>query len=145
MSKTAAYMALMETASISGIDARRHYLREHGSHELGWSYDNILQVAPVLKRQLEKKGYFRVYLYLPDLEEVRYVMKITRLRTSNKREPFVDPVDKRRYLVHSIMTIQSIEELANPMDLSDFLSVDKRKPDVRHLTLGFLFVVDPEV
>jgi hypothetical protein len=146
MSEIAAYMALVETASVSGIDSRLHYLREHGPHEMGWSYANILQVAPVLERQLEKKGFFRVYLYLPDFKRgVRYAMEITALRTCKKPEIFVDPVDKRRYLVHSIMTIRSIEKLAHPMNLSDFLSIDKRKPDIRHLALGFLFVVDPEV
>jgi hypothetical protein len=146
MSETAAYMALVETASVSGIGRRLNYLREHGPHEMGWNYANILQVAPVLQRQLEKKGFFRVYLYLPDLEQgIRYAMKVTGLRTYKQPEVFVDPVDRRRYLVHSIMTIRSIEELVRPMDLGDFLSVDKRKPDIRHMTLGFLFVVDPEV
>lgn len=146
MSETAAYMALVETASVSGIDKRLNYLRERGPHEMGWSYANILQVAPVLQRQLERKGFFRVYLYLPDLDPgVRYAMEVTGLRTYSQPEVFVDPVDKRRYLVHSVMTIRSIEELVCPMDLRDFLSVDKRKPDIRHLTLGFLFVVDPEV
>ena len=146
MSETAAYMALVETASIGGIETRQRYLKEYGAHEMGWSYENILKVAPVLMRQLEKKGFFRIYLYLPELDRgVRYAMEISRLRTSAKREAFMDPVDNRRYLVHSVMTIRSIVKLATPMNLSDLMSIDKRKPDIRHLALGFLFVVDPEV
>jgi hypothetical protein len=43
------------------------------------------------------------------------------------------------------MRVESITELARPRGLSEFKSVDKRKPDLRHLQLGFLFVVDPEV
>ena len=146
MSETAVFMALLATASTGGVDSRRHYLREHGPHEMGWSYANILEVAPALLRQLDKKGYFRIYLYVTDTDHgVRYAMKITTLRTSQTPEVFTDPVDERRYVVHSKMTISTIEELVPPMDLSGFLSVDKRKPDIRHLTLGFLFVVDPEV
>lgn len=146
MSEIAAYMALIETASTPGVESRRRYLKEHGPHEMGWSYANILEVAPVLQRQLKKKGFFRVYLYVPDQDQgIRFVMKITTFRTFHRREVFQDPVDARRYLVHSRMTINSIDELSPPMNLSDFHSIDKRKPDIRHLQLGFLFVVDPEV
>jgi hypothetical protein len=146
MSETAAYMALIETASALGVESRRRYLKECGPHEMGWSYANILEVAPILQRQLKKKGFFRVYLYVPDLDQgVRFVMKVTTFRVFQSREVFQDPVDARRYLVHSRMTINSIDELYPPMNLSDFHSIDKRKPDIRHLQLGFLFVVDPEV
>jgi hypothetical protein len=146
MSETAAYMALVETASVRGVEGRLHHLKEHGPHEMGWSYANILEVAQTLHRQLRKKGFFRVYLYIPDADEgVRFAMKIIGLRIFEKPVVFKDPVDGRRYLVHSRMTIGSIDELVPPMKLVNFLSIDKRKPDIRHLTLGFLFVVDPEV
>jgi len=146
MSETAVFMALIETASIRGVESRCHYLREHGPHELGWSYANILEVAPVLQRQLKKKGFFRVYLYVPESDGgVRYALKIISLKTFARPETFTDPVDDRWYLVHSRMTIRFIDEISPPMRLSEFLSIDKRKPDVRHLGLGFLFVVDPEV
>lgn len=146
MSETAAYMALIETASPEGVLSRLQYLKKHGPHEMGWSYANILDVARTLDRQLKKKGFFRVYLYVSNGEKgVRYSMKVRDLVTY--REPYIfnDPVDGRSYLVHSRMKVESITELAQPRDLSDFKSVDKRKPDIRHLQLGFLFVVDPEV
>ncbi|MDF1535972.1 MAG: hypothetical protein P1S46_05640 [bacterium] len=146
MSEMAAFMALIETASTEGILTRRRYLREHGPQEMGWSYDNILWVEKRLMRQIDRKGFFRIYLYTGNGDgEVRYRMKVTGLRTYRQPEVFSDPVDGRRYLVHSRMSIDSIEELDNVRTLSDFASVDMRKPDVRHLQLGFLFVVDPEV
>ncbi|UCG39637.1 MAG: hypothetical protein JSV00_05300 [bacterium] len=146
MSETAAYMALIETASVRGVQTRIRYLKEHGAHEMGWNYANILDVGPALLRQLQRKGFFRVYLCIPDENgSVRYAMKITALRTFNRPEIFRDPVDGRRYLVHSRMLIHSIEELDRPRKLTDFTSIDMRKPDIRHLQLGFLFVVDPEV
>ncbi len=146
MSDIAAFMALIETASTRGVESRRRYLKEHGPHEMGWSYSNILEVVPALQRQLRKKGFFRVYLFIPELDRgIRYVLKVTSLKTSAKPEVFTDPVDNRRYVVHSRMTIRSIDEIFPPMRLSEFLSIDKRKPDIRHLALGFLFVVDPEV
>jgi len=146
MSETAAYMALIETASSEGVQNRLQYLTKHGPHDMGWSYANILDVAKVLNRQLQRKGFFRVYLHVPNGENgVRYSMKIADLTTYPEPELFNDPVDCRRYLVHSRMRIASITEIARPKDLSEFMSVDRRKPDIRHLQLGFLFVVDPEV
>jgi len=145
MSETAAYMALIETASPEGVESRLQYLSKHGPHEMGWSYANILDVAHILERQLPRKGFFRVYLYIGNGERaVRYSMKVDQLKTYRKPEIFNDPVDGRHYLIHSRMRIKSITELARPMDLGEFKSVDGRKPDVRHLQLGFLFVVDPE-
>jgi len=146
MSETAAYMALIETASPEGVLSRQQHLSKHGPHDLGWSYANILETAGKLQRQLLKKGFFRVYLYIPDNPgAVRYSMKISRLSTYQEAELFNDPVDGCRYLIHSRMRIESISILARPMDLDEFMSVDKRKLDIRHLQLGFLFVVDPEV
>ena len=146
MSETAAFMALLETASMEGVQGRQQYLSKHGPHELGWSYANILDVDHILKRQLQKKGFFRVYLYISNGESgVRFRMNISDLKTYREPENFYDPVDRRRYLVHSKMRVESITELPEPMELGRFLSVDKRKPDLRHLQLGFLFVVDPEV
>lgn len=146
MSETAAYMALIETASPEGVWSRSEYLKKHGPHDMGWSYANILEVAPALTRQLKKKGFFRIYLYVANGESaVRYSMKIKDLITYREPHLFNDPVDGRSYLVHSRMRIESITELAQPRNLSEFMSVDKRKPDIRHLQLGFLFVVDPEV
>ena len=45
MSETAAYMALIETASPEGVQGRLQYLAKHGPHDMGWSYANILDVA----------------------------------------------------------------------------------------------------
>jgi hypothetical protein len=146
MSETAAYMALIETASPEGVQSRLQYLAKHGPHDMGWSYANVLDVAKALNRQLLRKGFFRVYLHVSNDESgVRYSMKIVDLTTYQKPELFNDPVDGRQYLVHSRMRIESITEIARPKDLSEFMSVDRRKPDIRHLQLGFLFVVDPEV
>jgi hypothetical protein len=146
MSETAAYMALIETASPEGVQSRLQYLAKHGPHDMGWSYANVLDVAKALNRQLLRKGFFRVYLYVSNDESgVRYSMKIVDLTTYQEPELFNDPVDGRQYLVHSRMRIESITEIARPKDLSEFMSVDRRKPDIRHLQLGFLFVVDPEV
>ena len=63
MSEMAAFMALIETASAEGITTRRRYLKENGPHEVGWNYDNILEVERSLVRQLGRKGFFRIYLY----------------------------------------------------------------------------------
>jgi len=146
MSETAAYMALIETASPEGVLGRLLYLAKHGPHELGWSYANILDMDQALNRQLLRKGFFRVYLHISNGENnVRYSMNIGHLTTYRKPELFNDPVDGRAYLVHSRMRVESITELARPRHLSEFKSVDIRKPDIRHLQLGFLFVVDPEV
>lgn len=146
MSETAAYMALIETASPEGVESRLQFLANHGPHEMGWSYANILEVEKPLKRQLKKKGFFRVYLFVSNGENsVRYSMRIVDLITYRKPQLFNDPADGRRYLVHSRMKIQSITELPRAIELSEFLSIDRRKPDLRHLQLGFLFVVDPEV
>ena len=146
MSETAAYMALIETASPEGVQGRLQYLAKHGPHEMGWSYANIIVVSQALERQILRKGFFRVYLYIVNGENgVRYSMNIAHLTTYRKPELFNDPVDGRGYLVHSRMRVESITELARPRGLSEFKSVDKRKPDLRHLQLGFLFVVDPEV
>jgi len=145
MSETAAFMALIETASKEGVESRLQHLAKHGPHELGWNYANILEVAHILQRQLPRKGFFRVYLYTVNGEgRVRYSMKVDQLRTYQKPEIFNDPVDGRQYLVHSRMRVRSITELARPLALGEFKSVDRRKPDLRHLQLGFLFVVDPE-
>lgn len=145
MSEMAAFMALIETASAEGIRTRQRYLKEHGPHEIGWNYVNILDVERSLVRQLDRKGFFRIYLHTGNgYGEVRYCMKVTGLRTCRQPEVFSDPVDGRRYIVHSRMTIDSIDELDKVRTLSEFASVDSRKPDVRHLQLGFLFVVDPE-
>ncbi len=146
MSETAAYMALVATASAEGVEARRQHLIDHGPHEMGWSYANILDVDAALQRQLRKKGFFRVYLFVANGEgAVRYTMKVTGLRTTRKAEVFSDPVDGHWYMVHSRMTVESITRRNRPAALSEFSSVDRRKPDIRHLQLGFLFVVDPEV
>ena len=146
MSETAAYMALIETASPEGVQSRLQYLTKHGPHDMGWNYANILDVARVLNRQLLRKGFFRIYLHVSNGESgVRYSMKIADLTTYQEPELFNDPVDGRRYLVHSRMRVESITEIERPKDLSEFRSVDRRKPDIRHLQLGFLFVVDPEV
>jgi hypothetical protein len=72
-------------------------------------------------------------------------MKVTALTTYRKAEVFTDPVDGKRYLVHSRMIIDSIDKLEKARTLGEFMSVDSRKLDVRHLQLGFLFIVDPEV
>ena len=139
-------MALIETASLEGVLSRQQHLKEHGPHQMGWNYANILDVSGVLKRQIERKGFFRVYLHLPNGRgSVRYSMDIEDLETFPEPQIFNDPVDGRRYLVYSKMTVRSISELERARDLSEFMSVDRRKPDVRHLQLGFLFVVDPEV
>lgn len=139
-------MALIETASSEGVLSRQQYLKKYGPHDMGWSYANILEVDHVLKRQLLKKGFFRVYLYISNgADAVCFNMNISHLTTYQEAVVFVDPANGRRYLVHSRMKIQSIHELERPMELSEFKSVDKRKPDIRHLQLGFLFVVDPEV
>lgn len=146
MSETAVYMALIETASPEGVQSRLQYLTKYGPHDMGWSYANILDVVQTLKRQLLGKGFFRVYLHVSNGESgVRYSMNITHLETCQEPELFNDPVDGRRYLVHSRMRIESITELTRPRALNEFMSVDRRKPDIRHLQLGFLFVVDPEV
>ncbi len=146
MSRTAAFIALVQTASRQGVETRIHYLKEHGPHEMGWSYSNILEAEPALQRQLKQKGFFRAYLYLPEPEKaVHYSIKVRALRTYQKRQLFQDPVDNQMYLVHSRMTIQSIDKVHPPLPLGDFVSIDTRKPDIRHLELGFLFVVDPEV
>lgn len=145
MSKTAIHLALIESASHAGILARRRYLSEHGPHELGWSYANILDVEKRLQRQITKRGFFHLYLYTPgsDGGSVAHWMRITRLKTYRSPEVFNDPVDGCRYLVHSRMMIYSIEVLEREMALDSFRSADRRKPDLRHLELGFLFVVDP--
>ena len=146
MSETAAYMALIETASPEGVYSRLQYIKDHGPYDMGWSYANILHVVKALNRQLKKKGFFRVYLYISNGGKgVRYSMKVRDLVTYREPHIFNDPVDGRSYLVHSKMRVESITELDQPRDLSEFMSVDKRKPDIRHLQLGFLFVVDPEV
>lgn len=139
-------MALIETASPEGVASRQQYLKKHGPHDMGWSYANILDVSAALKRQLDRKGFFRIYLHLPNGGgSVRYSMEVEDLRTYSDPEIFNDPVDGRGYLVHSRMKVRSITELGRPRDLGEFMSVDRRKPDLRHLQLGFLFVVDPEV
>jgi hypothetical protein len=146
MSETAAYIALIETASLAGVQSRQQYLNDHGPHDMGWNYANIHEVSGKLERQLEIKGFFRVYLHIPDNDNgVRYSMNMIDLATYREAEPFTDPVDHRRYLVHSKMRVESISELERTRDFSEFKSVDRRKPDLRHLQLGFLFVVDPEV
>ena len=146
MSEMAAFMALIETASAEGIITRRRYLKENGPHEMGWNYENILEVERSLVRQLGRKGFFRVYLHIVNGSgEVRFAMRVTALMTYRQPVVFTDPVDGKRYLVYSRMTIHSIDELESARTLSDFKSVDSRKLDVRHLQLGFLFVVDPEV
>jgi hypothetical protein len=142
----AAFMALIETASVEGILTRQRYLKENGPHEMGWNYQNILEVEKNLKRQLGRKGFFRIYLHTGNgAGEVRFAMKMTSLRTYTEPEVFTDPVDERHYLVYSRMTIDSIDEMTTVRSLGDFRSVDSRKPDVRYMQLGFLFVVDPEV
>ncbi len=145
MSRTAAHLALIESASTDGIQARRRHLHEHGPHELGWSYANILEVEMKLQRQIAKRDFYRLYLYVQDRNggSVAHWMRVSRLKTYRSAELFNDPVDGRRYLVHSRMMIQSIESLPQEMALNSFNSADDRKPDPRHLELGFLFVVDP--
>ena len=125
---------------------RRLYLEKYGPHDMGWSYANILEVERQLSRQLARRGFFRVYIHIPgDGGGVRYRMNVVDLVTYPEPSVFRDPVNNRRYLVHSKMKVRSIEDLQRTLDLSDFKSIDKRKPDMRHLQLGFLFVVDPEV
>ena len=145
MSKTAVHLALLESASPPGIRTRRRHLHEYGPHELGWSYANILDEEKRLQRQIAKRGFFRLYLYTPgsDGGSVAHWLKITHLKTYRSPEVFNDPVDGRRYLVHSRMMIHSIEDLEREIALDSFRSADKRKPDPRHLELGFLFVMDP--
>jgi hypothetical protein len=147
MSKMAVHLALIESASPAGIQTRRQHLHEHGPHELGWSYANILDVEQRLQRQVTKRGFFRLYLYTAgsDGGAVAHWLKITHLKTYRVPEIFNDPVDDRRYLVHSRMMIDSIGDLERAIALDSFRSADKRKPDPRHLELGFLFVVDPVV
>ena len=147
MSETAAHIALVQTASAEGVEIRRRHLSEHGRHELGWSYANIQTVERRLRRQLAARGFFRVYLFIPEDDggSVRYRMRITALRTYAAPRLFVDPVDRHRYLVHSRMTIDTVDEMPEPLPLEWFRSVDERHPDIRHLQLGFLFVVDPEI
>jgi hypothetical protein len=146
MNETALHMALLETASAEGIRARARHLKEHGAHELGWSYKNILDAEKALNRQLDKRGYFHLYLFLPGFEDgkVTHRMRITALVTSARQVPFKDPVDGRNYLVHSHMTVDSVEGLREQYMLAELKSTDNRKPDIRHLQLGFLFIVDPE-
>lgn len=146
MSEIPAYLALIESASLKGVERRRRYLFEHGPHELGWSYANILEVGGKLLRQIAGRGFFRLFLYVPrdDNGSVLFRTKITALTTYRKPEIFNDPVERKRYLVHSRMMISAIEPLERPMPMDSFRSADRRKPDVRHLKLGFLFVVDPE-
>jgi len=147
MKETAAFIALVETASAKGVEDRQRYLDQHGPHELGWSYANIMEVDGRLKRQIGRKGFFRLYLFIPDEVggKVRFKMNITGFTTFRKEQSFNDPVDGHRYLVHSRMMIESIEELPVPVELTELRSIDERKPDTRHLQLGFLFVVDPEI
>lgn len=147
MSETPAYLALIESASLKGVENRRRYLFEHGPHELGWSYANILDVGDRLLRQIAVRGFFRLFLYIPrgSTASVFFRTLITGLKTYGKPEIFNDPVDEKRYLIHSKMMISAIEPLETPMPLDSFRSADARKPDARHLELGFLFVVDPEL
>lgn len=146
MSETAAFLALVETASDPGVQGRRLYLGEHGPHELGWSYANILEVDGRLQRQISRKGFFRLYLFVHDDGDgsVAYWMRITSLKTYREPVLFNDPVDGKKYLIHSKMVISAIEELDPRLPLEAFRSTDRRRPDRRHLKLGFLFVVDPE-
>lgn len=147
MSETAVFLALIESASSSGIETRRYYLSEHGEHEMGWSYANILEVGVRLQRQIRRRGFFRLFLYTPNGDDgaVTHWMRITTLTTYKEPAVFNDPADGKRYLVHSRMTISSINELDPAFSLESFRSIDRRRPDTRHLELGFLFVVDPEV
>ncbi|UCF30066.1 MAG: hypothetical protein JSV26_08255 [bacterium] len=147
MSETAAFLALIESASSRGVEARRRFLGEHGEHEMGWSYANIGEVDSRLNRQIGRKGFFRLFLYVPREGggSVTHWMRITGLKTYSRPTVFNDPADGRRYLVHSRMVISSIETLDPALRLESFRSIDNRKPDPRHLELGFLFVVDPEV
>jgi hypothetical protein len=139
-------LALVETASAQGVEARRRVLREQGAFDLGWSYANILDAAPRLSRQLAERGYFRLYLYLPGPEggegEVRCALRVAELAAFTRPESHTDPVDGRRYLVHSRMTVTAIEDIFPPRRLSSFASADGRHMDPRHLELGFLFVSD---
>ena len=146
MYETPSHIALIESASIEGVESRKRHLLENGPHELGWSYSNILDVGRRLQNQIRKRGFFRLYLYIPDSGngKILYWMKITNLKTFRKPELFADPVDGRRYLIHSRMLIQSIEDIREERELSGFRSADRRWPDPRHLALGFLFAVDPE-
>lgn len=146
MSETAAFLALIESASLTGIEARLNFLREHGEHEMGWSYANILEVDIRLQRQIDHRGFFRLFLYVHDdgVDSVTHCMRITGLRTFPEPAVFTDPMDEKRYLVHSRMKISSIDRMVAPLTLGSFRSIDRRKPDARHLDLGFLFVVDPE-
>lgn len=147
MSEIPSHIALIESASVEGVEARRRHLVENGPHELGWNYSNILDVGRRLKNQIRIRGFFRLYLYIPGSGngKILYWMKVTDLATFRKPELFSDPVDGRKYLVHSKMLIESIEDTHGAMELSGFRSADHRRPDSRHLQLGFLFVVDPEV
>jgi len=147
MSETPAHLALVETASALGVEARKRFLVENGPREFGWSYRNVLKVRRRLKKQISSKGFFRLYLYIPDFDSdrVRYWMKVTNLKTYDAPQLFSDPADGHRYLVHSRMLIDTIGTMETHRELSTFRSADIRKPDPRHLELGFLFVVDPEV
>lgn len=139
-------MALVGTASREGIESRKRHLKEHGPGEMGLNYANILEVEEGLRRQLKVKGFFRIYLYLPEPDNaVCFSMKISSFRTYQRPQVFLDPLDGRMYLIHSRVTIRSIDELDPPKGLGDFTSIDRRRLDARHLELGFLFVVDPEV
>ncbi len=146
MSETPIHLALIESAAPMGVERRRRYLFEHGPHELGWSYTNILDVGDRLLRQIAVRGFFRLFLYVSngDGGVVSFWIRITGLTTHREPELFNDPVDGNRYLIHSRMMIGAIEPLEKPMPLESFRSADRRKPDARHLELGFLFVVDPE-
>ncbi len=139
-----AALALVETASLEGVEARRRVLREQGAFDLGWSYANILEAAPRLSRQLAERGSFRLYLYLPGPEggegEVRHALQVVDLAAFPRPESHTDPVDGRRYLVHSKMRVAAIEDISPPRRLSSFASADGRHMDPRHLELGFLFV-----
>jgi len=146
MSRSAVFMALVGTASREGIDSRKRHLKEHGPSEMGWNYANILEVEEWLRRQLKVKGFFRIYLYLPEPDKaVCFALRISAFRTYQRPQVFLDPVDGGIYLIHSRVTIRSIEPVDPPKGLGDFTSIDRRRLDVRHLELGFLFVVDPEV
>lgn len=146
-----ARLALVESASPQGVEARKRLLREQGTFELGWSYENIVEAAPRLALALGERGFFRVYLYLPAAEggapgegAVRFALRVTKLEVFPEAQKHTDPADGRRYLVHSKMTVSAIEEVSPPRRLSSFASADGRHMDPRHLALGFLFVADRE-
>jgi len=140
--------ALVESASPEGVEARRRALREQKSFELGWSYQNVLAAAPRLEREIAERGWFRIYLYLPGAEgeegDIRYALRVTRFSAFPEPERHTDPVDGKRYLVHSRMTVSAVEEVSPPRRLASFESADGRHMDPRHLDLGFLFVNDSE-